>query len=206
MIFARLQTSGIGVKNSCDLIADFSENRKDVVFRAFRLSRIIECRMIPAHHPGKHWASLISISANRDHRVNWCTKKLVQMLGTMFRNINSDLVHDLNRNRVNLAGGRRTRTFDSNHFTRRSSKNSLSHLTSARITGTQNQDQRFQFVGHVSEGVTRFAGVAHTNSANGRIGCKQKALPVLRPAPLRLWPALPGGLGSINLERLLPDT
>src|ERR1700730_8378040 len=138
MIFARLQTSGIGVKNSAVFLPAFRENRKTAVFEAFRLSRIIECRMIPAHHPGKHWASLISISANRDHRVNWCTKKLVQMLGTMFRNINSDLVHDLNRKRVNLAGGCRTRTFDSNNFTRKSSKNSLGHLTSARITGTQN--------------------------------------------------------------------
>src|SRR5882762_6412899 len=119
MIFTHLQTGGIGSKNSDDLIADFSENRKDVVFRALQLS-------------------LIGISANRDDCVDRRIEKLAQMLGTMFRNINPNLVHDLNRKRVNMSGGCRTRTFDSNNFAAVSAKDSLSHLTSTRITGTQN--------------------------------------------------------------------
>ena len=138
MIFAHLETSGIGIKNSGHLIADFSENRKDVVFRALQLSRIVECPMIPAHYAGKHRAGLIGIAANRDDCVDRRIEKLAQMLGTMFRNIKPNLVHDFNRKRVNLAGGCRTRTFDSNNFARVRAKDSLSHLTSTRITGTQN--------------------------------------------------------------------
>jgi len=73
------------------------------VFGTLGFSRIIERPMQSLHIAGEDRASFSGAIADRHHNVQWLTNKLVHGLGPMVRDVNSDLLHDGNRFRPNVA-------------------------------------------------------------------------------------------------------
>jgi hypothetical protein len=105
-------TGGVGFEDAADFIANAAEGSEFFFVRAGGVGGIIETPMVPVDLPGKDGTGLIRIAANGDDGFHWPIKKLVQVLGTMGGDIDTDFVHDLDGQRVNITCGFRSGALD----------------------------------------------------------------------------------------------
>lgn len=96
---------GIGREDSLDFIADAAEDGDLLLFGAGCMGGIIERKVVAIDLAGKQGAGLIGIAAYGDHRLDVVVQEFVEMLGTMMADIDADLIHDADGERVDVACG-----------------------------------------------------------------------------------------------------
>ena len=67
------------------------------------MGRIVEWPVVAVDLPGKHGTCLVRIAANRDDRLDIAVQKLRKVPGGVMRDIDADLGHDLDGERMNVA-------------------------------------------------------------------------------------------------------
>lgn len=87
------ETSRIGAKGSCDLIANFAKDSKLFFFGPFCMSRIKEWPVVSNELTREVGASLISITANGDDCFHSIGKKGIPSLRFMSADIEVDFGH-----------------------------------------------------------------------------------------------------------------
>gem|GEM_PF-4846407 len=87
-----------------NLISHLSKCFQDFPRLPHGMGRIIEPPMMTVHLPRKHRARLIRISAYRNDDIDVRMLELLQVLRTMPGNVDADLLHYLNRQRMDPTG------------------------------------------------------------------------------------------------------
>jgi hypothetical protein len=115
---------------------------------------IIEREMMPIPLAWEHRTRLVCLAANGDHRIDRLIQEFAQMLRAMLADIDANLTHHLDGERVNVSGRLRPRTDDPKTVASHSSKDSLRQMTPAGVASTENQDKGR--VGHDESEHTEF--------------------------------------------------
>jgi len=88
---------------SGDFIPDPTKRIQPIVIGAGRLRGVVQTPVNPLGRFGKHRTPLTGAVADSDHVVPGSLRERVEGLGGVSREIDPDLAHDLNRERVNAA-------------------------------------------------------------------------------------------------------
>ena len=102
--------------------------------------------MVPVGLARKGRTRLIRVAANGDDGFDRTFEELVEMLGMMVGEIDANLFHDLNRERVHLPGRFGSRAVDFQQIAGGGSQDSFGQMAAARIAGAENEDSRFHWV------------------------------------------------------------
>ena len=105
------------------------------------MGRIIETPMMSIQLPWKHRARLIRVATNRDYGLDVLFQKIVHVLGVMRGDVDADLFHHLNAQRMH-----KTRRLGAGavHFKQISgnrTQDAFSEMAAARIAGAKNKDR-----------------------------------------------------------------
>lgn len=92
----------IRLEHPADFIADATKNKQLFILTARGMSRIIKPPMMPVHLPRKHRTDLTGISTHGDHRLHIAGKKFIKVLGMMVTDIETDLGHYFDGQRVDV--------------------------------------------------------------------------------------------------------
>lgn len=105
-LFERIFSSGcIRLEDPSNLVTDAPENGELLSFGAGRVSGIIKSPMMPVDLAGEHRASLIGIAADRDDCLDGLIEECIHVLGCVSRDVDADLIHYLDRQGMDVAGG-----------------------------------------------------------------------------------------------------
>lgn len=92
----------IRLKNPANFIANATKNKQLFIFTSRGMSWIIKPPMMPVHLPRKNRTDLTGISTHGDHRLHIASKKFIKVLGMMVTDIETDLGHHFDGQRVDV--------------------------------------------------------------------------------------------------------
>ena len=92
----------IRLEHPADFIANTTKNKQLFILTASGMSRIIKPPMMPVHLPRKNRTDLTGISTHGDHRLHIAGKKFIKVLGMMVTDIETDLGHYFDGQRVDV--------------------------------------------------------------------------------------------------------
>ena len=95
------------------------------------------------HLSWKRGARLIRITTDGDDGVDRLRQKVIHVLGDMCGNINADLVHRLDRQRMDVACGFAARAGDGDDVTRSLAQNTLREMATTGVAGAENENSWF---------------------------------------------------------------
>ena len=98
-----MTTCRVGFKNLPEFIPYTPKNSKLLLITSDGIGRILKAPMMAVDLAGKYRASLISITANGNDGFHLLLQKLLEGLGAMVGNIDSNLLHHLNGLGVDIA-------------------------------------------------------------------------------------------------------
>ena len=138
----RLVTASIGVsfENHFDFVAHPAENGQLLLFVARRMGRVLETPVMPVQLAREHRAGLIGIAADSDHSLHVLSEKFVHVLAVVAGNINADLGHGLDRQRMDITGGLRPGAAHVQPVSGGLAQNAFRQVATARIAGAKDQD------------------------------------------------------------------
>ena len=99
---------GIGLEHAADFVAHAAEDDELLVVTADGVCGIVEAPVMPVQLPGEHRAGLVRVAADSDDGLHRLVEELIQVLRVMAGNIEADLLHDLDRQWMDVTGGLRT--------------------------------------------------------------------------------------------------
>ena len=92
----------IRLKHPADFIANATKNKQLFILTARSMGRIIKPPMMPVHLPRKNRTDLTGISTHGDNRLHIAIKKFIKVLGMMVTDIETDLGHYFDGQRVDV--------------------------------------------------------------------------------------------------------
>lgn len=92
----------IRLKHPANFIANATKNKNLFIFTARGMSRIIKPPMMPVHLPRKNRTDLTGISTHGDNRLHIAGQKFIKVLGMMVTDIETDLGHHFDGQRVDV--------------------------------------------------------------------------------------------------------
>ena len=101
---------------------------------------IIERPVMTLHLPRKRGARLIRIAADGDDCVYRLREKVVHVLGNMRRNINADLAHRFDRERMDVTSGFAAGAGDGDDVTSRLTQNSFREMAATGVAGAEDEN------------------------------------------------------------------
>ena len=97
------QSGGVSFKDQSDLISNTSELIQNSFLRPNGMSGIIKAPVVAVHLARKSGASLVGIAADGDDRIDGRVEELIQVLGSVARDVDTDLFHYTDGLRMNEA-------------------------------------------------------------------------------------------------------
>ena len=131
---------GVGLEHSLDFVAHPAEHRQLFLLAALGVGRVVESPMMAAELAGKDRAGLVGVAADRDHRLHVLLQKLVHVLAVVAGNVDPDLRHDLDRQRMDVAGGIRPGAAHVEPVAGGLAQEPFRQVAAARVAGAQDQD------------------------------------------------------------------
>lgn len=136
-------TGGVGIKDSFDLIPHAAEDRHDFFLGACSMGGIIEAPVVAVDLAGKHRAGLIGIATDGDHGLDVLIQELVHVLAGMGADVDADLGHGFDTERVDITGRLRTSAGYVVLISQCLSKDAFSEMGAAGVAGAKDEDSRF---------------------------------------------------------------
>ena len=137
------QAGGVSLEHETDFITHPAENFHLFGFVSGGVGRIVEAPMMAIHLSRKHWTYLIRLAAHSDDGVNGLVQKFVEMLRAVFGNINTDLSHGFDRERMHIARWLAARAGHVNQIAGRPVQNSFRYMAATRIARAKNENGWF---------------------------------------------------------------
>src|SRR4051812_15635565 len=107
------------------------------------MGRVVKPPVMPIHLPRKDWTRLISVAADSDNRLNWLLQKIVYVLRAMSGDINANFLHDLNRERMDVAGRIRPGALHIQNISGSGAQYPFGQMAPAGIPRAEDQNGRF---------------------------------------------------------------
>ena len=95
--------SGVSFENAPDLISHIAEDSKYFFLRALCFGGIKEAPMMALQLAREKRAGLVGIATDGDYSMDRLVEELVKVLGTVLGNVDADLGHDFDGERMNIA-------------------------------------------------------------------------------------------------------
>lgn len=101
-----LVTASVGIRREyqLDLVAHLAKSCQFFRVRAGGMRRVDESPMVAVCLGGKDRANLVGIAADGDYGFNRLLEKIIHVLGSVGGDINSDFLHHLDAQRMDIAG------------------------------------------------------------------------------------------------------
>lgn len=136
-------SGGIRFKNLFDFIADAAEDFELFFLVPFGVRRVVEAPVMSIELAGKHRAGLVGIAANGDDGFDLLFQKFVHVLGAMFRDVDANLGHHANGERMDVAGGFASGALHIEDVPGSRAQDSLGQMAAAGIAGAKDENGGF---------------------------------------------------------------
>lgn len=133
---------GVCAEDSANLVPDAAEHAQLLFLGAGRVSGIVEWKMMTIHLPREHGTHLISVSANRDYRLDVVLEKFIKVLRPVGIDVDSDFSERPDCQRMNVSCGLGPCTFDSKSSAQLSLQDAFGKVGAAGVAGAKNKDRR----------------------------------------------------------------
>jgi hypothetical protein len=134
---------GISFKHAPYFIPDAAERLHLFLISAHGVRGIIKAPMMAVSLAGESWAGLVGIAANSDDRFHRLLEKVVHVLGSMRRDVDTDFGKRRNCERVNVASRFAAGAGDFEFTFAGGAKNAFGHVAAAGVAGAKNENERF---------------------------------------------------------------
>lgn len=139
--FAALR--GVGFEFSFDFVADAAEDVQLFVFGADRVAGIIEGPVEAMDLAGVGRADLIGFATDGDDGVDFLVEEFAHALGAVAADVDADLGHGFDRQRVHVARGFGASAVDIEDVAGGGAQNAFGHVAASRVARAKDQDLRF---------------------------------------------------------------
>ena len=134
------QTCGVGLKHAADLIAHATEHCHLLLFTASGMRGIVKAPVMAIQLTRKNRACLIGVAANGDHRFDLVAEELVEVLRAMIADVDADLGHGLDAERMDITRRFRARALDAVLVAERGLQDAFGKVGPAAVAGAENED------------------------------------------------------------------
>jgi len=129
------QAGGVGLEHAPHFVAHRPETLQHFFIAAGGLGWIEKWPVVAVHLARENRARLIRIAANGDDGVHALAQKFLQMLRAMPGNINADFRHDLDGERMHMAGGIGAGALDIRQIAQSGAQNALAQMAATGVAG-----------------------------------------------------------------------
>ena len=98
--------------------------------------------MVPVHLAGEHRADLVRIAADRDDGLHRLVQELAQVLREVGGNIDADLAHHFDGQRMHVAGGFRAGAGHAQCVAGGSAQDAFGEMGAAGVASAEDEDER----------------------------------------------------------------
>jgi len=126
------------------------------------MGRIVETPMETVDLTREHGAGLVGVAADGDDRVDIPVQELLKVLGGVSGDVDSYLLHDLDRLWMDVTGRLGARAGNLDQVTGGGTKDSFCQVTPAGVAGAEDEDERF--------GIHSCSGLAASGATAARRG------------------------------------
>ena len=135
----------VGLERAADLVADASEHGQALLLGAGRMGGVIERPVVPVHLARKDRAGLVRDAADRDHGLDRGVHELRHRLRAMAGDINADLLHHLNSERVNVTRRIRSGALHVERIAGGRAQDAFGEMAATRVAGAEDENGGFHF-------------------------------------------------------------
>ena len=108
---------------------------------------VVEGEMVAIHLAGKGWADLIGVAADGDDGFDGLIEELVEVFGAVIGDVDSDFPHDLDGERMNVAGRIGAGALDIENVAGGLTKDAFGKMAAAGVAGAKDEDGGFHSAG-----------------------------------------------------------
>lgn len=139
------QPGGIGLEHPAHFVSDTAEAGENFLLTAGGLGRIVKRPVMTIYLAGENRAGSVRVAADGDDGVDRPIQKFLQGFRAMTGNVNARLGHDLDGQRMNLAGRIRAGALDVHEVACRCAQKSLGHVAATGVAGAENENEGLHF-------------------------------------------------------------
>ena len=126
-----------------DLIAHAAEDVHDFFLAAGGVGGVVEGPVVAVELAGIHRAGLIGVAADGDDGLDIADEEVVHVLARVRGDVDADLGHRLDAERMDVACGLRSGAGDFENITRHMAQQAFGKVGTAGVAGAEDEDERF---------------------------------------------------------------
>ena len=133
-------TSSVGFEHAFDLIADAAEDLHLLVLGSGGVGGIVEAPVVAIELAGEHRTRLISITTDSDDGLDVLAQKLIHVLAGVRADVEADLGHRFDGERVNITRRLRSGAGDLVSIAERGAQEAFGKVGAAGVAGAEDED------------------------------------------------------------------
>jgi hypothetical protein len=133
---------GVGLEDALDFIAHAAEDLHLFLLGASGVGGVVEAPVVAIELAGEHGAGLVGIAADGDDGLNLLVQKLVHVLAGVGADVDADLGHGFDGERMHVTGGFGAGAGDDVIVIQSGAKEAFGKVGAAGVAGAKDEDGR----------------------------------------------------------------